>query len=320
MSKLPHLKLQFVGGWGDENFFMACGWLAANLRWRSAPGSEFIVHTGTGYRDNVDRVAKGIVDVGITTPFDLTLEWAVAGKHMFKGTPYPHLRSLGYLPHDDRLVFAVHRDTGLHSFEDLRKKRYPLRIATGMRDNLNVMTFAVMKILLAHGINPEDIVTWGGKWLEHDHPRLCLPIMIRGEANAVFHEGTMVPQWHELVEKVPVRFIPMEKEPLDALSKKFGFRAAVLSKEHFNIPEDVPCIDWSNWVIFVRDDMPEEIAYMITSVMVEERDAFESRYRHLPIKRSPLTYPIDPYRMCKGQGAPLHPGAERYYREKGYLR
>ena len=45
----------------------------------------------------------------------------------------------------------------------------------------------------------------------------------------------------------------------------------------------------------------------------------EARYRNLPIDRSPLTYPIDPRAMCTHSGAMLHPGAERYYREHGYL-
>ena len=33
-----------------------------------------------------------------------------------------------------------------------------------------------------------------------------------------------------------------------------------------------------------------------------------------------LTYPIEPTRMPVGVDIPLHPGAERYYREHGYLR
>jgi TRAP-type uncharacterized transport system substrate-binding protein len=33
-----------------------------------------------------------------------------------------------------------------------------------------------------------------------------------------------------------------------------------------------------------------------------------------------MTYPVDPYAMWKGLGAPLHPGAERYYREHGYMK
>ena len=319
MSMAPRLKLKMMGDWGVANFHVIVGWLAAHLRWRSGPGSEFIIYTGTGYRDNIDAVATGLVDLAVTTPFDITLEWAREGKHFFEGTAYPHLRSLGYLPQNDRLVFAVRKDTGITSFQDLKVRHYPLRIATAFRDNLNLMSYAINHVLLAHGISPEDITVWGGKWLEHDYPRRSIPWVTQGEANALFNEAIMVPQWHELVEKVPIRFIPMEENALKELNSKFGFRPAILSKNHFKLDQDIPCLDWSNWAVVVREDMPEDIAYRITAVMVEERGEMEARYRHLPIERSPMSYPIDPFTMWKGLGAPLHAGAERYYRENGYM-
>ena len=51
----------------------------------------------------------------------------------------------------------------------------------------------------------------------------------------------------------------------------------------------------------------------------EERAEFEARFRHIPVAHSPLTYPIVPARMPLGIDIPLHPGAERYYREHGHL-
>jgi len=32
-----------------------------------------------------------------------------------------------------------------------------------------------------------------------------------------------------------------------------------------------------------------------------------------------MTAPVDMRAMCRGLPLPLHPGAERYYREMGYL-
>ncbi|HLC26561.1 MAG TPA: TAXI family TRAP transporter solute-binding subunit [bacterium] len=314
----PRLNLKLMGDWGNANFHIIVGWIAANLRWRSAPGSEFLIYTGTGYRDNIDAVAKGLVDLAVTTPADVCLEWARAGKYFFEGTPYPHLRALGYIPQDDRLVFAVRADTGITSFADLKSRRYPLRIATTCRDPLNLMSYAVEQVFRAHGIGPKDIESWGGKWLEHDHPRKCLTWVTRGEADAAFNEGIMVPQWYELVKTVPMRFVPMESEALREL-ESMGLRPAVHKKERFNSEQDVACLDWSHWAIVVREDMSEDIAHLLTAVMVEERSELESRYRHLPPERSPMTYPIDPYTMWKGLGAPLHSGAERYYRENGYM-
>jgi len=313
------LRLTFVGDWGNANFHLIVGWLAAHLRWRSPAGSEFVIQTGTGYRDNLEAVAMGRADLCITTPYDVALEWARNGIHFFHGTSFPWLQTLGWFPQDDRLVFAIRRDLGLNTFEDLRKARYPLRIATSRRDYVNLMGYVVDLVLRLHGLPPEEIVWWGGSFVEHDHPRICLPKVAAGEADAVINEGIMVPQWQQLIDTVPMTFIPMEDEVLARLKNQFGLRPALLPKGRLKAPEDIPCLDWSHWAVVVREDMPEEIAYEITATMVEERAELEARYRHLPAHQSPLTYPIDPTKMSEGAGAPLHSGAERYYREHGYL-
>jgi TRAP-type uncharacterized transport system substrate-binding protein len=315
--------LTFVADWGNANLHNVAGWIAANLRWRiqgpGAPGAQYVIKTGSGYRDNIDAVATGAADVALTTPADIALKMAVAGRDFFDGTPYPHLRTLGWLPQDDRLLFAVRADSGIESFADIREKRPALSIATGSRGEHNLMTWAIMEVLRSHGIDPDDIEAWGGRWLEHDYPRRCLQWAINGEANAVIFEAIMVPEWRTFVETVPVRFLPLEEEALGDLSSRLGLRPGTLERGRLGTETDVPCLDWSNWAIVVRDDMSDELAHMITAVMVEERAELEARYRHLPYERSPMSYPIDPYTMHKGLGAPLHPGAEKYYRDNGYL-
>ena len=313
------VDLKMIGDPGTANFHMAAGWIAANMRLRCAPGSRFTIRTGTGYRDNVEAVGNGEVDLGITTPYDVTLNWARTGSHFFSGTAFPDLRALGYLPQDDRLLLAVREDTGIRSFGDIRERKIPLRIATTCRDGDNAMTWVVELILDLHGVSRADIESWGGAFLEDSNPRKCLALAIEGEADAVFNEAIMVPQWHELVDKVPTRFVSMDRAVLDTLETDYGLKPGILPKGRLKAPEDVACINWSHFGIFVRDDMPEDLAHEITAVLVEERAELEARYRHLPVDRSPLTYPIDPHAMWQGIGAPLHPGAERYYRAHGYM-
>ena len=66
--------------------------------------------------------------------------------------------------------------------------------------------------------------------------------------------------------------------------------------------------------------MPDDVAYEITSVMVEERAELEARFRHIPVQHSPLTYPIDPRRHARAASTcRCTPARERYYREHGHL-
>lgn len=68
----------------------------------------------------------------------------------------------------------------------------------------------------------------------------------------------------------------------------------------------------SGSVITVHKDMPEDLAYRITRAINENLDKVHKIHASLK-----------PYRVVDGPtgcGVPLHPGAERYYREKGVLK
>lgn len=313
------LDLTMVGDWGTANFHTIWGWVSAHLRWRSAPLSKFNIRTGSAYRDSVELVGMGEADLAVTTPTHIGVRWAREGLHFYRGRAFPNLRTLGHLPQDDRLTLAVRAETGITSFEDIRRKKPALRIAMPPRADDCLCSYVIDLILRAHGIEPMDIVAWGGSYFEHENPRACLKAAQSGDCNAVFNEAIMVSNWSELVAQYPMNFIPIEPEAMRTLVDVYGLKPAQIEAGRLRNAQAVPCLDWSNWAIFCRDDMPENVAYRVTAVLVEERAEFEGRFRHIPVHQSPLTYPIDPRRMPHDVELPLHPGAARYYREHGYL-
>jgi hypothetical protein len=62
-------------------------------------------------------------------------------------------------------------------------------------------------------------------------------------------------------------------------------------------------------VLAVRADVPDETVYQITKAMWENLSALQQIHR--------ATTDMKPQLALKGLGAPLHPGAARYYREHG---
>ena len=166
----PQVDFKIVADWGNANFHAIAGWIAAHLRWQSAPESTFWIKTGTGYGDNIEALLAGEVDVSITTPYDVTAEWARAGTHFFaEKAPAPSIRSLGWIPQNDRLVFAIREDSGITSFQDLRDKKYPLKLATGFRTRENLMTWVVDRVLEEHGIEVEAWVVLVSSILNNLH-------------------------------------------------------------------------------------------------------------------------------------------------------
>jgi uncharacterized protein len=318
-EKRPRVELTMVGDWGTANFHTVLGWISAHMRWRCAPRSKFTVRTGSAYREGIELVASGDADLAITTPVHVGVRWAYEGRHFYAGRPKTQLRTLGRLPQDDRLTFAVRADTGLRSFADIRERKPVLHIATPLRDENNLCSYVIDLILRAHGIEPEDILRWGGSWLDHDSPRVCLQAAIDGKVNAVFNEAIMVSLWTDWARREPLAFIPIEPDAMQRLVSEYGLRAAAVETGRVLNERAVPCLDWSHWAIVVRDDMSDDVAYEITSVMVEERAELEGRFRHIPAQHSPLSYPIEPREMARGVDLPLHPGAQRYYREHGLV-
>ena len=73
-------------------------------------------------------------------------------------------------------------------------------------------------------------------------------------------------------------------------------------------------LDFSDFLMIARDDLPEDIAYLLAWCMCERREVLDRFYAHIRPERSPVTYPLVPKKIAT-TSIPLHPGAERYYRE-----
>ena len=56
-------------------------------------------------------------------------------------------------------------------------------------------------------------------------------------------------------------------------------------------------------------------------IIIEKREKlFEFHFRNIPEEACNLVIPIDPKQVWKNVGGvPIHEGAERYYKESGYM-
>jgi TRAP-type uncharacterized transport system substrate-binding protein len=113
--------------------------------------------------------------------------------------------------------------------------------------------------------------------------------------------------------------IPAEVNVLQKLTDKLGLGQGFLPVGYWkSLHADLQTLDFSDFVVFVRDDFTEGVAHILTWCFVETRATIEKQYHHLPPERSPLTYPLVPQKMARTP-FPLHPGGKRYYVEAGYL-
>jgi TRAP-type uncharacterized transport system substrate-binding protein len=310
-------SLKFMGDSGLANFHKAFGWLCKELGDLSGPYTEIAILNGTGWMKNIQAVGRGQVDVALVTPAAF-VRMAREGLGPCAREPFPHLRALGYVPQDDRLIFAVRRECGIRSFEDLRTKKPALRIAVGYDGVDDFMGLGAQQLMRASGIMRSEFESWGGAYIECSLFQ-ALEDVIAGRADAIIQEAIMTPWWSDLCDQVDLNFIPIEPAARDTLMAELGWPSGKVRKGYLRgLKEEMEFLDFSHFLLVTTEYLPDDIAYAMAWSLIERWNAFEMQYRHLDPERSPVTYPIDPRAACR-VSIPLHPAAERYFREAGHL-
>lgn len=249
------------------------------------------------------------LDIGWLNP-SVIATMAYLGKGPFRRS-YP-LRALAVFPSWDRLVVAVAGNLGVRSMEELKEKRPALSVSVADNDCVN---FAIRALLKAHGLKLESFIEWGGSVepvVRPSNPRRREGI-ISGEINAVIDEG--LDSWGQVALEHGMVFLPFAEKALVKL-ERYGFRRAMLAGGRLQgkLQEGTEVVDFSGWPLITHASLPEELAYHIVAVLDRIREEIPYDSAQLP--------PMSSLCCSTEEGPldiPLHPGAERYYRERGYL-
>ncbi len=310
--------LQMMGDWGIANLHRICGWLAAEMGFRSGRGSRFATWNGRGGTDAFEAVLSGKVDTSFFVPAQFA-RTVVEGKGIYSNEDIGRLRAIATLPQDDKLVFAIQSKYGINSLDDLRRKKPALTVALAFDDGENMVGFATNRLLEAADIPRKTLENWGCTFLEGEAPWDTIPLAVEGKADAVIFEAIMTPYWKELQANHEMTFIPIDDNVLVALERDYGWPRGTISQDRFaGLGGPFETLDFSDFLLMCRDDLDDDIAHLMAWCICETTSTIERQYKHLEPKDSPLTYPLDPTKMCRTSIA-LHPGAERYYREAKLL-
>jgi len=254
-------------------------------------------------------VGAGKLDVAWINPSVITT-MAHLGKGPFR-RPYP-IRALAVFPSWDRLVVAVAGNLGIRTMDELKEKRPALRASVASNDCVD---FAIAAMLKAHGLKLDSFIEWGGAVEPVERPSnpRRRDGIVSGEINMVIDEG--LDSWGEVAVKHGFVFLPFSKKALVKL-ERYGFRRAPLGGGRLegNFDPATEVVDYSGWPIVTHANFPDELAYHFVAALEKIREEIPYDAAGVPpmssFCRSTAEGPLD---------IPLHPGAERYYREKGYL-
>ena len=128
----------------------------------------------------------------------------------------------------------------------------------------------------------------------------------------VIDEG--MDSWGDVAVENGMVFLSYSEKVLQKL-ERYGFqRARVDHGRVAGINDPTTVVDFSGWPIVVHEKFPDDLAYHIAGVLDKIREEIPYDALEIPSMKSLCTSteagPLD---------FPLHPGAEKYYKEKGYL-
>jgi TRAP transporter TAXI family solute receptor len=121
------------------------------------------------------------------------------------------------------------------------------------------------------------------------------------------------PSVSEIVSSVDVEFLGLDADIAKALLP-LGYTAATMPPETFKTQSKPVSTMGFPTVLITNKDLPEPIAYTVTKTIVENKEALVRGHAGLA--------EFDPRTAWQPDkvGIPLHPGAERAYREKGWMK
>jgi TRAP transporter TAXI family solute receptor len=275
---------------------------------------------GLGSLENPRMVGRGEVDAGITNP-PVTAKLAMEGIGPYRER-VGSLRAIARFPEPDYIFWLVDEQLGIASMEDIPRRKPKLTLVSGRRcpTGPDTITWTIEEVMKQYGFAYKDIEAWGGKVLFPGQATIGVPIVKKREANAIFQEGVHHVMWEELVKSYPMNSLGLRTEVVEHMKSKYGFAENTIPKGRLKgIEKDLLTLDYGGWLFFCREDLPDELAYLLAKASMDNRERIAAPYKDQPPHIRSLEVPITGQHLSSKCVIPLHPGAERYYKEIGCL-
>ena len=291
--------ITFAGGsMGGAWQVMAEG-LAETVR-RENQGWNVNVVVG-GDAQNVVRTDNGMVEISLV--YLPTLKTALEGTHSFK-EKFKNIRVLAMI-HPATYQFFILKNTGINSFTDVKAKKLPLQV--GINQPGSMMELLGLKVLEQYALSEKEIASLGGKV-----QRIAMPsnieLMRNGQMHAMSQVGPLpFPQVIELAMSTDLTMLSVSETVLSAIAKEFNVERSVIPANSYKfVTKDVPSFRTFGLMV-ANAKISDDMAYKIVKSIDKNRPFLGT----VDVQLKGLS----PGFMANSFDMPLHPGAEKYYKE-----
>lgn len=292
------------------------GWYVAAAAFEQALKPEMggaaveVIARGGGVA-NPMVVEQGKAEIALSNV--ATSVWAMNGDALYNGMKATHIRSLVGGLNPVYMAAIVKNDfikkTGLDTMDKIFTSGKPLRIV--MKPQGSNVPPTVDMMLAAYGLDRAKIKAQGGEIIQVN-PEQTPDIMREGRADILLDT---VLKGHPMITEVSLTADVTFMDLSEKVRKKLGENGVKPAQ----YPEWFKGQKGPTWgadfgtQLIARDDLSDDVAYKVVKTLIEKRDDL--------VKAYPAFAAFDPKAAAKPEnnGIPLHPGAIKYYKEKGMM-
>ena len=249
---------------------------------------------------NINAIKAGDMDMGVAQS-----DWqfhAFNGSSEFEGAGYDDLRAV-FSVHPEPFTVVARADAGIETFDDLKGKRVNIgNPGSGQRATMEVvldaMGWSVDDFSLASELKPaEQSAALGDN-------KVDAIIYTVGHPNGSIQEATTT---------VDARLVPVDGPAIETLIAERPYYAAATIPGGMYSGNDADVNTFGVKATFVTSaSVDDETVYQVVKAVFDNFD----RFKGLHPAFANLT---EEEMISQGLSAPLHPGAERYYKERGWM-
>ncbi|MGA8694971.1 MAG: TAXI family TRAP transporter solute-binding subunit [Xanthobacteraceae bacterium] len=299
---LAQQKFVTIGTGGVTGVYYAVGGAICRLmnKNRTETGLRCSVESTGGSVFNVNAIKAGELDFGLAQS-DVQFN-AAKGETQFKGNADSDLRAV-FSAHSEPFTVLARRDAGVKEFADFRGKRFNI-------GNPGSGTLASMEELLKQlGWTKADFSLAAELKADEQGTALC-DNKIDGFFYGVGHPSAAI---QDPTIACGAKLISLRGPKVDALVKEHPYyaKATIPGGMYANNPDSTETYGVLATVV-TSAKVSDDTVYALVKSVFDNFDEFK--------KLHPAFATLDPQAMItNGLSAPLHPGAVKFYKEKGWM-
>ena len=249
---------------------------------------------------NINTIKAGELEFGVAQS-----DWqyhAYNGTSRFADNPFPEIRAM-FSVHPEPFTLLVRGDSGITSFEELKGKRVNVgNPGSGQRATMEV-------VMEAFGIGMGDFALA----TEYKGSEMAKQICDDNIDAMIYTVGHPAAAIQEATTTCDVKMVSVVGAPIDKLVADNPFYRVATIPGGMYAGNDEAVTTFGVGATFVtKESIPEETAYIVAKAVMSNLDDFRGLH--------PAFANLDAAQMVSdGLSAPLHPGAERAYKELGLI-